>query len=475
MQIKAFKLLKLAIALNVVTVLGAGGYYNFFSSRLYANNKTFVLLIAISLLVYLFTHLSENKNNRFSTFYFPLLFITILMIYLQRTTILIFISYRKGVVSIEEFNKGLLLLLIFLGAYFAGSLLAGRLNLKKISIVNALTRFRLSSSIFYNSLLAVGIFSVIVSISFSLIFSWKMGLSWRYGWVSKLLPLSLLATTIFLLFIVYGKYKSRWHIAWICIYCGLYLFYTFIIGSRGGLFAIFWIIIPVIFLKYGNFRIKIKYIFFGFIMLFIFGAISWSGGSYLRRPENYNIGKNIKIIPLELSRRLGAAVESYFVVVNKKGNQEIAEKYFKTEYVIKSIINGLLPGDVFSEPISNLGHLWLSIYKNKPLEKNRNHGHVWSGFGLFFFIFGLWAIPVVFFYSVITTIGLKILVEASSDLSKLIAVLFFHTFVFIFFISGNIDEIIDAFARNCLFVAGVLILAGIVNYPVSTLTFFRKK
>ena len=225
---------------------------------------------------------------------------------------------------------------------------------------------------------------------------------YRLGWLSNLIPFSIILPISFMLYYKNDNFKLKKLI----IIIFLYSLISITVGSRFFLYAI---VINLIFFTYFN-QIKFDYHvsftkFFFYLILFLFLSISlWILTNFIRGHLETDLFLNIIGIVI----RLGAPIDNLYFILNSNSLQfeQISNVFWDID-IIKRSINSILPGSIFSTSSYPAGQVFKTIFFDENI--NSNMGDVWSGLGYLYAGFKYFAIVfyMLMFYFIYTILRIK--------------------------------------------------------------------
>ncbi len=271
----------------------------------------------------------------------------------------------------------------------------------------------------------------------------------------------------------------------------IYILYGVLAGSRSGPLQIIFMIFSVMITLYDNFKIKItKYIQF-ILLIIISSIISFHIGSIMRHDimiennQNYAIAvkkseskeavlvNNENILKIDFSktqieilRRLFSQLDIAILGIVIERDLELSDRIVNLEYLIKSGINLLVPGEIYKDANLNSSLAWPFIYKfrdNIYLEnKYYYETFPWSIWTISYVMYG-WLLGLVGLFFIGFIISALYNLTKKNDEKGFVLGIFIYN-LFPFFFTNGIDDYIVTVGR---FIVSGLCFLIIYNYVVS--------
>lgn len=281
---------------------------------------------------------------------------------------------------------------------------------------------------------------ILLQIIFSISFDWKMGSeAWKFGWINRIIPMTFFSFLFYFIQIQYWNDLSRkYKIYSLLIYIGL-IISSLIIGSRSGIYTVFFNFIFVLILINPEVKIKFKKFLLLSLFILILGSFVWVFGTAIRS-GNQVISSNLIFIEIfiQISQRLGVVCDSFIAITNNWNNcvnNDVLKDVMSISNIFPQFINTLVPGKIFDISEFYIPAVYLREYVF-GFDNLINNGDVWSGFGWFFVKYGYLSLIIFPLMFCIHFIVFKILLKLKGIFFYL-AFFYLNWLMYDFFIHGS--------------------------------------
>ncbi|MBI4434416.1 hypothetical protein HY635_01165 [Candidatus Uhrbacteria bacterium] len=395
------QLLRLAIAACAAFIVIAAVSQYLFGVPIYANFTTYGVLLLACAFVY---RIARPVRNQVETIIRLGIAYALLFAFLQRLVSLLYFPNTFGfskppdfeplwVYTLPEFHRAILTYLVVVAIFLIGMKFAVRwrdgmhTNPPAHRYASLLSTRRI---IYVAAIAALALAQILGAVM-----GWRMGsaVSWRWGWIVRLLPTSLFLVAMIILFFRHHAALTRGERTLTIGFLALFVVMSLAQGSRSGIVTFANLLIFGALIVYGNFYIPrrwVAWMAFGVVLL---GPLFWGVGSMIRSSGiasgTFSFGWNDVIL---ISRRFGIGFDDFIVVASGRWDHAIASQYVTMRNIVGVAVNGSLPGDILSVPWEgfSLANVWIwiawgeRIWRQLPL-----HGEGWHTFSQFRMMWGL--------------------------------------------------------------------------------------
>ncbi|WP_164924815.1 hypothetical protein [Thermodesulfovibrio yellowstonii] len=297
-----------------------------------------------------------------------------------------------------------------------------------------------------------------------------MGQEWHYGWITRLLPVSIFPY-IFACFLVdYRHLLNKAEKGIIIIFFLLNYLWGLLQGSRAGIYLLILLFLIAFLTKYGDFKISLKSLGIFFLLILFISIPSWFIAANIRGTTY-----ETEIIPIisSISQRLSGGIDNFILIINNRYYEQYTD-IISWANIIKSSINAFVPGNLFNIPFESLGSFMkILIYGD---ESERIHGEGWTVsaqfyimtdyFGMYIFTF-LWAMLFVKLF--------KFFSNKNSFLNRLIKIQLFNIFILNFWDGHNLDAIISEIMYIAFYYIAFHLFLNFVYFTIKNETNGKKQ
>jgi hypothetical protein len=337
------------------------------------------------------------------------------------------LQISRSIIFFSILNIVFFVVLILLNNYFI------ILNIKFIEFSHYLFRKKKAIEIILFIIISIHIFM-------SIVFGWKMGSeSWKFGFVSKLLPI----TFFFNLFIinVIANWRNYYHLKKIKVSLIFFLFVIngLLIGSRSGIYFLSLNLLFSYLFFYKDFKFKLFNLFvYGPILIFLALSFFLFATSF-RSGNSFSLNfVSVSLISLDALNRISSSTDSFIAIVNNYNNclyNIDLINVMSTNNLIKQLTNSLIPGKIFD--VSEY-YIPATFFRTHVLgiENLNYNGDLFSGFGWYYIKYGY----LVFFIFPSLLIFYLFIIRYLSNYKGIFfsfCIYFINWFTFDFFLHGS--------------------------------------
>jgi hypothetical protein len=447
--------LRFGIVVCALLIVGAAVGQYLSGVSVYANVTTYGIALLACAVLY---RIARPARHPVETIVRLGIAYAILFAFLQRIVSLFFFPNTFGfstppefsprwVYTLPELHRAMLMYLAFTAAFLVGVRLAVRRrgDTHTAQPADASSPLLRTRRVVY--VWTIAAFALIQT--FTIVFNWRMGsaVAWQFGWVMRLLPVSLLTWAMVILFFKHHDALTRRERAFTVGFLALLVLASLAQGSRSGLVTFVGTLLFGALVVYGNFHIPRRLVVWLAVAVVFLGPLFWGIGSAVRSHGFAGGRESFRWNDvLLISRRFGVSTDNFIIVTSGRWDHDTASRYMTLRNIVNTSINAVVPGDVLTVPWKgfSLANLWMwlawgeATWRQIPL-----HGEGWYASSQLLIMYGLpVALALVGCWGYLATRALAWCWRRGTTLSLLIASQLFTTFVIEFSAGANLDSAI---------------------------------